>query len=173
MKASTPATCCCSAETPIHPDDTAGTLFERLAQLGAGLLLKTLDGIQNGSVKPVKQDHTLATTTKKIKKAHGAIDWNKDAAHLARLVRAMSPWPSAYTTHAGKRLIVEEAIARDDAATVEPGTVVTVDPLVIACGEGTLEIRRLRPEGRRAMTPREYAAGHRLAVGARFGEGSG
>ncbi len=158
-------------ETPIAPGDTAGSLFERLATLGAGLLVKTLDGLVDGTVKPVAQDHARATVTKKIRKTHGAIDWSKDAVHLARLVRAMTPWPTAFTMHDGRRLIVEEAIARTGAARAEPGIVVTLDPLVVACGEGSLEIRRLRPEGRRAMTPREYAAGHRLEKGDRFGAG--
>ena len=156
------------AETPVHPDDTAGSLFARLAELGAGLLVRTLDGLVDGSVKPVAQNHALATTTKKIRKSHGAIDWSLDAALLARRVRAMTPWPSAYTIHDGTRLIIEEAVARGDAVAAEPGSVVSVEPLVIACGNGSLEIRRLRPAGRRAMTPREYAAGHRLVTGARF-----
>lgn len=155
-------------ETPLSPEDTAGTLFARLAVLGAGLLVRTLDGLVDGSVQPVAQDPARATTTKKIRKAHGVIDWSRDAAALARLVRAMSPWPTAFTMHGGRRLIIEEAFARADGG-VEPGVVVSADPLVIACGSGSLEIGRLRPEGRRAMTPREYAAGHRLAAGDRLG----
>ena len=156
-------------ETPVQPDDTAGSLSARLAELGAGLLIRTLDGLLDGSVTPVPQDHARATATKKIRKSHGLIDWSRDAVSLERLVRAMSPWPSAFTTHRGKRLIVEEAAARDDAPGGVPGDVVATDPLVIACGSGALEIRRLRPEGRRAMSPREYAAGHPLVAGDRFG----
>jgi methionyl-tRNA formyltransferase len=157
------------AQTPIQENDTAGTLFERLADLGAGLLVKTLDGMQDGSVKPVAQDHTLATHTKKIRKSHGEIDWSKDAAYLARLVRAMSPWPSTYTSYQGKRLIIEKVSVLPGEHTDEPGQVVTVAPLVVACGSGLLEIHCLRPEGRRAMTPREFAAGHAIAAGDRFG----
>ncbi|HEU4364049.1 MAG TPA: methionyl-tRNA formyltransferase, partial [Candidatus Krumholzibacteria bacterium] len=156
-------------ETPVQPDDTAGSLSARLAGMGARLLVRTLDGLCDGSVNAVAQDHARATTTKKVRKSHGLIDWSRDAVSLERLVRAMSPWPSAFTTHRGKRLIVEEAAARDDTRGGEPGEVAASDPLVIACGSGALEIRRLRPEGRRAMTPREYAAGHPLAAGDRFG----
>lgn len=156
-------------ETPVQADDTAGSLSARLAGMGARLLVRTLDGLCDGSVNAVAQDHTRATATKKIRKSHGLIDWSRDAVSLERLVRAMSPWPSAFTTHRGKRLIVEEAAARDDTPGAEPGDVVATDPLVIACGSGALEIRRLRPEGRRAMSPREYGAGHPLAAGDRFG----
>jgi methionyl-tRNA formyltransferase len=157
------------AETPVQPDETAGSLSARLAVLGADLLIQTLDGIVDGTVQPTPQDPARATSTKKIRKAHGAIDWSRDADHLARLVRAMSPWPSAYTTHDGKRLIIEEAVATDGIAGAHAGHVTSVDPLVVACATGALEIRRLRPEGRRAMTPREYAAGHRLVAGDRLG----
>jgi methionyl-tRNA formyltransferase len=158
-------------ETPINPDDTAGTLFDRLAQMGADLLVKTLDGLVDGTVQRVKQVHLNATITRKIRKAHGEIDWSKDADTIARQVRAMSPWPSAYTEHAGKRLIVEEVAAHPGGRVAEPGVIVSLDPLVVACGEGTLEISRLRPEGRRAMTAREYVSGSKLAAGDRMGSG--
>lgn len=157
-------------ETPVDPEDTAGTLFERLAHLGANLLVKTLDGLQDGSVQPTRQDHAAATTTKKIRKAHGAIDWSRDAAYLARLVRAMSPWPSAYTTHGGNRLIVEEARAGESVADMPAGHIASVDPLVVACGSGSLEILRLRPAGRKSMTAREYVSGHSIAPGDRLGD---
>ncbi len=157
-------------ETPINPDDTAGTLFERLAQIGADLLVKTLDGLVDGTVERVKQVHLNATITRKIRKAHGEIDWTKDAAVIARQVRAMSPWPSAYTTHGGKRLIIEEATATEGVAGVHAGHITSIEPLIIACGDGTLLINRVRPEGRKSMTAREYVAGHRLTAGDRLGD---
>lgn len=151
--------------TPIRDTDTAGSLSERLAAIGAPLLVNTLHGLIDGSVQPKPQDHALATHTKKIKKEHGAIDWSRDAAYLARHARAMSPWPTAYTFHRGVRLIVEEAVAVAAASQAPPGTVVSLEPLRVATGEGALELRALRPEGKRAMTAREFVAGHRLAVG--------
>ncbi|MDH4037020.1 MAG: methionyl-tRNA formyltransferase [Candidatus Krumholzibacteria bacterium] len=156
-------------ETPVNTSDTAGTLFDRLAHIGAELLVKTLDGISDGSVKPKKQDDALATHTRKIKKTHGEIDWTKDAVHLARLVRAMTPWPSAYTTHNGKRLIIEQASPQQTTIPHPPGTIVSTDPLLVSCGNGTLEIHRVRPEGRKSMTTRDYVAGHPIAAGDRFG----
>lgn len=151
------------AETPIAPDDTAGTLTARLAGLGAGLLVRTLDGVFDGSVHEVVQDNAAATVTKKIRKHHGLIDWTKSALELERRVRAMTPWPSAYTFHHGRRLQIDAVTARPSSgANDAPGTVVSLDPLMVACGEGALEIRMLRPEGRRSMTPREFRAGNAL-----------
>jgi methionyl-tRNA formyltransferase len=151
-------------ETPILDTDTAGTLTARLAELGATLLIRTLDGLMDGSVTPQKQDHVNATHTKKIRKEHGVIDWSKDAAFLSRQVRAMSPWPTAYTFHGSVRLIVETATVGPK-ATASPGTIVSLDPFAIATGDGTLELHTVRPEGRRAMTAREFIAGYRLKVG--------
>lgn len=155
------------AETPIADNDTAGTLFGRLAGIGAGLLVKTLDGLVDGTITPQPQAQALATHTKKIKKDHGLIDWTRDAEYLARHVRAMSPWPTAYTFIGETRLIVDEAVVGRGHHGV-PSTVVSLDPLAIATGSGTLELRVIRPEGKRAMSAREFLAGHRLQVGDRL-----
>lgn len=153
------------AETPIGPDDTAGTLTARLAGLGAGLLLRTLDGVFDGSVHEVVQDNARATVTRKIRKHHGLIDWTRSAVELERRVRAMTPWPSAYSFLNGRRLLIDSVavIPRDSAE--KPGTVVSLSPLAVACNGGILEIRKLRPEGRRSMSPVEFRAGNPLAVG--------
>jgi methionyl-tRNA formyltransferase len=159
-----------SAETPIAPDDNAGTLTARLSVLGAELLLRTLDGVFDGSVHEVEQDNSRATITKKIRKHHGLIDWSLSATELERRIRAMTPWPSAYTFHHGRRLQIDAADARAvPGNNAVPGTVVSLDPLLIACGEGALEIKMLRPEGRRSMTPRSFRAGHALGPGEVFG----
>jgi methionyl-tRNA formyltransferase len=151
-------------QTPILDTDTAGSLTSRLADLGAALLIRTLDGLIDGSVTPQKQDHANATHTKKIRKEHGAIDWSRDAAYLSRHARAMSPWPTAYTFHGSVRLIIESA-AVGPKTPASPGTIVSLDPFAVATGEGTLELHAVRPEGRRAMTAREFVAGYRLKVG--------
>ena len=155
------------AETPIADTDTAGSLFDRLAGIGAELLVTTLDGLLDGTVKPRPQAAALATHTKKIKKEHGLVDWTRDAQYLSRHVRAMSPWPTAYTFVGTARLIIEAATAADSHRAA-PGTVVSLDPLVVATGNGTLELRVVRPEGKRAMSAREFLAGHRLHVGDRL-----
>ena len=156
------------AETPIGPDDTAGTLTARLAGLGAGLLLRTLDGVFDGSVHEVVQDNALATVTKKIRKHHGLIDWTRSAVELERRVRAMTPWPSAYSFLNGRRLLIDAVAVAPQTASAAPGTVVSLEPLVVACGEGALDIRMLRPEGRRSMPPRAFRAGNPLEMGEVF-----
>jgi methionyl-tRNA formyltransferase len=159
------------AETPVTPDDNAGTLTARLAVLGAELLVRTLDGVFDGSIHEVAQDNAQATVTKKIRKHHGLIDWTKSAVELERRVRAMTPWPSAYTFHHDRRLQIDAAAVRPAAGKdAAPGTVVSLDPLLVACGEGALEIKMLRPEGRRSMTPRSFRAGHALGPGEVFGD---
>ena len=154
------------AETPIAHDDNAGTLTARLALIGAELLMRTLDGVFDGTLHEVAQSAEGATLTRKIRKHHGLIDWAQDAVNLERRVRAMTPWPSAYTFQHGRRLQIDAARVGSAAARgITPGTVISVDPLVVACGEGSLEIRALRPEGRRSMTPAEFRLGNALEPG--------
>lgn len=153
-------------QTPISPEDTAGTLTARLAVMGAELLVRTLDGVFDGSVHDAPQDEAGATLTRKIRKQHGLIDWSRPAAEIERRVRAMTPWPSAYTFLAGRRLQIDAAaVHATPPKSAAPGTIVALDPLLVACGDGALEIRALRPEGKRAMTPREFRAGNRLELG--------
>lgn len=157
------------ATTPLSPHDTAGSLSERLAVLGAELLVHTLDGVFDGTVRPVPQDSSRATITRKIRKEHGAIDWTRAAADLERHVRAMTPWPSAFTFHRGRRVLVLAAETAGARAGFEPGCVTSLDPLAIACGDGALVVRSLCPEGGRAMTTAEYLAGHAITVGELLG----
>jgi methionyl-tRNA formyltransferase len=154
-----------SAETPIAPDDTAGTLTARLATIGADLLVRTLDGVFDGTAHEVAQDHARATATKKIRKHHGLIDWSLSATEIERRVRAMTPWPSAYTFHHGRRLQIDAAVVAFREEEAAPGTILSVRPLLVACGVGALEIRMLRPEGRRSMTPMEFRAGNPIEPG--------
>jgi len=150
--------------TPIHANDTAGTLMDRLATLGAALLVRTLDGVFDGSVQPRAQDGSLATLTRRIKKEHGIVDWTRDASRVARQIRAMSPWPSAFTFHRGRRLILLTCEPATGPAAA-PGTILALDPLTVACGDGALLIHTLQLEGKRALSARDFQAGHTLAVG--------
>jgi len=151
----------------IEPQDTAGTLERKLAALGSVLLVRTLDGIVDGSVHPVGQDESLASYTRKVRKEHGAIDWTKDAAAIERQIRAMSPWPSAYTTFSGRRLIILEATVTPNTEG-EPGVIVSSSPLVVATGEGGLELRRVKIEGKNEMTAAAFLAGYRVRPGDRL-----
>lgn len=154
----------------IRPDDTAGSLGERLAASGAGLLVRTIDGLRDGSVSPAPQGEATSRYTKKIKKKHGEIDWTEDARSIERRIRAMTPWPAAYTRYRGKRLIVSAAAVCDmDTANSRPGDVFSTEPLAVACGTGALELIRVKPEGKKDMTAAAFLAGYRVRTDERLG----
>jgi methionyl-tRNA formyltransferase len=155
-------------EVAVRPGETAGGLGERLSRSGAQLLVRTLDGMFDGTITPRPQGEAGATYTHKIKKGDGEIDWTLAALEIERRVRAMTPWPSAYTYRGGKRLIVAEAAAVEDVGG-EPGCVVSATPFRVACGDGVLEIARVKPEGGKAMPPGAYLAGHPVVPGEVFG----
>jgi methionyl-tRNA formyltransferase len=156
---------------PVRATDTAEELEGRLAGLGAGLLVETLAGLEQGTIAPVPQDDARATYAPLIKKEDGRIDWTRPAPVLERRVRAFHPWPGAVTTSGGRELKVLRARA-ESGGPGEPGTVVGVDRggLVVACGEGTrLRLLEVQPESRRPMPAAAFAAGARIVPGARLG----
>ena len=157
-----------SEATEILPEDTAGSLSDRLATLGAHLLIRTLDGLFEGTLESRPQPESPTPYARKIKKHHGRIDWTQPAEQLARIVRAMTPWPSAFTFVARRRLIVLGASSGDAAG--EPGTVLSLSPLTVACGEGSLILHRVKPEGGKPMSTEAFLAGHSLEAGARVGD---
>jgi methionyl-tRNA formyltransferase len=151
---------------PIDDGDTAGSLEEKLARMGAPLVVETLRGLVAGTVTPTKQDHALVTHTKKIRKSDGRVDWNRSAEEISRRIRAMTPWPSAYTTFAKGRLIILTARAEPSAERVSaPGEIISADPLRVATGQGALVLDVVKVEGRNAMPARAFQAGYRLAPG--------
>jgi methionyl-tRNA formyltransferase len=155
--------------TPIGPEETAGELFARLAELGAEAALEALDRLADGTARFTPQDPELVTVCKKIVKAAGAIDWSRDATSLARLVRAMNPWPGARTTApGGKPLVVQRAAEVSGAGA--PGELIEAgERCVVACGSGALELSLVQPAGKRAMTAAEWLRGARLESGDRLG----
>ena len=152
-----------TAETPIGENETAGELFDRLAVLGGELIIETLDKLGRGVITPVKQDETLATHTSKIDKSRCPLDFTKPAARLHNQIRGLSPWPVATAQIGGKRLKIHSS--RLSKLSGKPGTVLSVKPLIIACGEDALEITQLQPEGKKKMTAEAYLLGHPLTVG--------
>ncbi|RME09305.1 MAG: methionyl-tRNA formyltransferase [Ardenticatenia bacterium] len=156
---------------PIAPDETAGTLSEKLAQVGAELLVETLPRWLAGEIEPRPQDHSQATVTRLIKKAHGRIDWTAPAVQIERQVRAFTPWPSAFTTWDGRLLKVLRArVVNAPAHDAEPGTVVALDegPAVVT-GEGLLLLEEVQLEGKRPTTGKAFLQGYSQIVGARLG----
>lgn len=157
---------------PITPDDTAGTLSPRLAELGGRLLVETIARLKAGTLVPRPQDASQATMAPLLKKEDGVIDWALPATVLANRVRGLSPWPGAYTTMAGgDRWTIWRALALPGPVTNPPGIVVavTTKTIHVATGEGVLAVTELQPANSRRMAVSQYLAGHPVAVGERLG----
>lgn len=153
-----------AAAVPIAGDDTAGTLGAKLATTATGLLQRSLSRIVDGSLPAAGQDDAGATYAEKLTKESGHIDWRRDAEYLERFVRAMQPWPGAWTEADGKRLVVLEA-APSGPVPGEPGTF-GAPPLRTATGSGALRIKRVKPAGKAAMPGDDWLRGRRS--GGRF-----
>ena len=160
----------------ITAGDTAATLHERLARLGAQLLVETLENAVNHTLAARPQSEAEATYARKIIKEDGRLDWAQPARSLWNRVRAFVPWPGAFTHLPGGaplrtvkiwRASVEESLAVAPGA---PGAVVQADKtrIVVACGEGALRIHELQLEGGRRLTAAEFLAGHPLKTGDRL-----
>src|SRR5580765_5804493 len=157
---------------PITSDDTAGSLSERLAQLGGRLLVETIARLKAGTLVPRPQDASQATMAPLLKKEDGVIDWTLPAAVLANRVRGLSPWPGAYTTIVGgDRWTIWRALALPGPVTKPPGMVVavTTKAIHVATGAGVLAVTELQPANSRRMTVSQYLAGHPVAVGEQLG----
>jgi len=148
----------------VGADDTTGEVLERLAPIGARLLVRALDDLEAGTLQPQPQDDTGASLAPKIKPEDTVIDWSRPAAAIQNQVRALSPRPGAATTAKGKRLLVWRARAVE--APSEPGVVLEAgDRLVVGTREGGLELVEVQPEGKRPMSGKEYLRGYRPHVG--------
>jgi methionyl-tRNA formyltransferase len=154
---------------PITDTDTAGTLHDKLAILGAETLCETLRLLKEGQLVAHPQNEAEATYAPLIKKEDGRIDWRQDAETIERRIRAFNPWPSAYTTLHGKLLKIFAAqIAPSSPRPASlPGTVREVTPvsLVIATGSGCLALREIQLEGKKRMSVEEFLKGHHLTPG--------
>jgi methionyl-tRNA formyltransferase len=156
-------------EIAIGEAETAGALEARLAQAGADLLREAIAAIEAGTAPRIPQDHARATYVGRLAKEDGLIDWNRPAREIVNIVRAMDPWPSAYTTWRGTLLKVWRARAGE--GTGGPGEVLTAGPetLTVAAGRGAVELLEVQPEGGRRMTVAEFLRGHPLRAGERLG----
>ena len=153
--------------TPIAPEDNSSMLHDRLGQMGAELLLRTIPDYVAGKITPQKQPAEGASYARKIKKEDGLIDWTLPSRKIWNMVRAFVPWPVAHTHFSEKDktclLKVWNAV-EEPAMSGEPGTVLQADKsgLVVACGTGALRILTLQREGGRKLPAHEFIAGHQL-----------
>ncbi|MDE2901149.1 MAG: methionyl-tRNA formyltransferase [Chloroflexota bacterium] len=156
-------------EVEIGPDDTAGKLTARLFALGGGLMARTLREWADGRIEAVAQDEARATYSRKLEKADGELDFTRPAADLHNQVRAMDPWPGAYTTFKGATLKVLRTSALPAPSESAPtGTVVTLDgaPAAAVTTDGSLALRELQLEGRRATDAESFLRGRPDLLGA-------
>ena len=150
----------------ISPDETGGSLFDKLAVLGGELICETLSALERGEIRPTPQSDEGACYAKQLTKAMGNIDWTKDAQSIERLIRGLYPWPGTYTYHKGHSVKLHKAALADGdifAAKAEPGSVITRDGRIyVACGSKAIEILELQPESRKRMSARDYLRGNTL-----------
>ncbi len=154
--------------TPIGPDETAGELSVRLAKIGAEAVTRWLPAYVNGACPLAAQDSSLATIAPMLTKEHGRIDWTKSAQVVHDQVRGMSPWPGAFTTARGRTLKVHAtAVMQGARSGAAPGHVVLADKarVLVACGEGTIDLVTVQPEGRKAVRGAEWVMGRGVAEG--------
>ncbi len=157
------------ARLPIAPEDNRGSLTEKLAYLGANLLLEMLPRWLKEEVVPQPQEDDKATYTKILKKEDGFIDWSMSSVEIWRQVRAYNPWPSAYTDFEGRTLKILRACPIKGKGG-EPGLVVAVGKgAAVVTGERLLALEEVQLAGKRAMEIAEFLRGQRGFVGSRLG----
>lgn len=159
--------------TPITPDDNAATLHDRLAEIGAHLMLETLPRYVAGELQLIPQDHEAATHARKITKADGRLDWNRSARELWNQVRAFTPWPGTYChweVDGHPALLKVWRAETADGPSISPGQVMKADRagIEVTCGEGALRLLEVQKEGGKRLSAREFIAGNPLPLGTRL-----
>ena len=156
-----------SSKLEIAPDDTSDTLHNRLADLGADLLIQTLNAFETGDINPISQDHSQVTYAPMLKKNDGRINWGRPANALEAFIRGMTPWPGAFTFHEKKRFKIFRAktIVMDTKAS--PGSVIKSfpDELWISTGKGVLSIMELQGESGKRLLIKDFLRGYKLPPG--------
>ena len=156
--------------TPIPPTEHAGQLSDRLAEMGAELLLETIPDWLEGEIDPVGQDSEQASRARRVQKRQGRIDWSQPAEQIARHVRAYTPWPAATTTLGKTAIRITRATSLETGSSEEPGVIVEAGRTIkVTTGSGVLEIQRLQRAGKRELSAEEFSRGSRGLVGQRFG----
>lgn len=156
-------------ETKVGEKETAGELFDRLAQSGAELLTQTL--VKLDEIEPRPQDDAQSCYAHMLDKQMAVIDWSKSAHEIDCLIRGLNPWPIALTTLSGERLKV--FAAEKAAGNGEPGTVLEANPkkgLTVACGEGALKLTEIQLVGGKRMKATDFLRGHAIEVGTKLGD---
>lgn len=151
----------------IAPDDTSGTLHDKLADLGAKLLIKTLPRFLNEEIESQDQDMTQVTYTKILTRDDGRINWSKPAIEIERQIRAFTPWPGSFTEVEGKRLKIIKAGVAPESENKNAGETfkTALGELVVACGEGSLVLEKVQLEGKKEVSGKEFLNGYAEIAG--------
>ncbi|MBI3599369.1 MAG: methionyl-tRNA formyltransferase [Nitrospinae bacterium] len=161
-------------EVEIGENDNAGPLHDRLSKIGSDVILETLDGLEKGTIKRIKQDASSATYAPKIKKEDCLIDWSIGAKEIVNKIRGLTPVPGAYTYYNGKRLKITDAVIpprppleKGGWRDLKSGEVFEVNRngIKVICSNGLVVIKGLQPEGKRVMGVGEFISGHAIRAG--------
>ncbi len=160
-------------EIPIEEKETGGSLFDKLAVAGAKLCVETLEALQNKTVTPVPQGETTTAYAKMLDKQLGNIDWTKRAVEIERLIRGLTPWPSAYTDWNGKVMKIWDAemdfekVETMEIEEARPGTIVKVekDTFYVQTGDRLLKVLELQIPGKKRMDAGAFLRGYQVKVG--------
>ena len=156
----------------IESDETAGELEFRLREIGAELLADTLDGLERGDITPRRQGEAGVSRAPKVTREDGRLNWSQPAVTVCNRIRGANPVPGAFTEWEGGTLKVHRARLSQTPPTGAPGVVIAADSgagLVIAAGDGSLELTQVQPSGKSKMEGTAFLRGHPIAVGSRFG----
>lgn len=162
--------------TAIEPHETSGELEERLATFAVPVLLRVVEQLDAGTATPQAQDHSQATYARRLIKSDGEIPWSRSASGIANHVRAMQPWPKAFSFwqrpgHSPVRVIIPRVRVIAESTSVLPGTVLPSSPgqLFVKAGQDAVSLETLQPEGKRPMTTADFLHGHPVQPGQCFG----
>ena len=155
--------------TEIGPDENGIELGQRLAAMGADLLVETLAAMAAGAIVAEKQDSSQATYARLLKKEDGMLDWSLPAPAIHNRVRGLQPWPGAYTTFRGQTLHLWKSRLAPPPVNPLPGPFASVKPLVVNCGSGALELIEVQLEGRKRISSADFANGRRLTENENMG----
>lgn len=159
-------------EVPLEPDETGGSLHDKLSAAGAKLCVETLKALEEKTVTPEKQGETPTKYARMLDKELGKIDWTKDAASIERLVRGLNPWPSAYTSWEGKTMKIWSAEVVDRECKAPCGTVaeVTKTDFSVQTGKGLLKVTELQIPGKKRMAADAFLRGYKMETGTLLAE---
>ena len=158
-------------EVEIGDEDTAQSLHDRLAQVGASLIIKAMDQLDKGTLRPIPQNHRKATYAPPLKKEDGLIDWSQDARDIFNRIRGFNPWPGAFTYLKGLRIkifsgeIINEEVGERAGEVVQSGS----EGVKVTTGKGSFLIKEVQLEGRKRMSIREFLIGNEIPPGTQMG----